>query len=334
MMQNGETIRVIDLATGYHNKKGTTVITRGIDASLYSGALTCLLGPNGAGKSTLLKTLTAFLPPVKGQIFIENKPLEDYSDSELAKVVGVVLTEKLAVSNMSVDELVSMGRSPYTGFWGHMHDHDRKVVADSIALVGIEGLCGRMVQTLSDGERQKVMIAKALAQETPIIFLDEPTAFLDYPSKVEIMQLLQRLAREKGKTIFLSTHDLELALQIADMVWLIDKQHGVTIGTPEDLSVNGDMSRYFLHEGVIFDVESGLFKISNKFEKFVRLTGSGVLYNMAKKALARQGIETTHDVSASPSIEVDTDGYRVNGIKANSIEELLNVVNDILTDNK
>ena len=214
--------------------------------------LTCLLGPNGAGKSTLLKTLTAFLPPIKGKIYIEHKPLEDYSDAELSKVIGVVLTEKLSLNNMSVEELVGMGRSPYTGFWGHMNDTDRKIVEESIVLVGIENLKGRMIQTLSDGERQKVMIAKALAQETPVIFLDEPTAFLDYPSKVEIMQLLQRLAREKNKTIFLSTHDLELALQIADKVWLMDKIHGVTIGTPEDLSLNGDMSKYFHREGVGF----------------------------------------------------------------------------------
>ena len=262
-----ETIRVVDHETGYRTGNKTTVITKGVCASLYSGELTCLLGPNGAGKSTLLKTLTAFLPPIKGKIYIEHKPLEDYSDAELSKVIGVVLTEKLSLNNMSVEELVGMGRSPYTGFWGHMNDTDRKIVEESIVLVGIENLKGRMIQTLSDGERQKVMIAKALAQETPVIFLDEPTAFLDYPSKVEIMQLLQRLAREKNKTIFLSTHDLELALQIADKVWLMDKIHGVTIGTPEDLSLNGDMSKYFHREGVAFDRESGLFKICHKIDK-------------------------------------------------------------------
>ena len=158
-----------------------------------------------------MKTLSAFLPPLKGEIFIEHKRLGEYSDAELSKVIGVVLTEKLSLNNMSVEELVEMGRSPYTGFWGRMDKNDRRIVAESIALVGIDNLRGRMIQTLSDGERQKVMIAKALAQETPVIFLDEPTAFLDYPSKVEIMQLLQRLAREKNKTVFLSTHDLELA---------------------------------------------------------------------------------------------------------------------------
>lgn len=330
-MQKDETVKVVDLSTGYRDKKGTTVVTSGINASLYNGELTCLLGPNGAGKSTLLKTLTAFLPPIHGNVFIENKPLEYYTDAELAKVIGVVLTEKLAITNMSVDELVSMGRSPYTGFWGHMSAHDRKIVDHAISLVGISGLRGRMMQTLSDGERQKVMIAKALAQETPVIFLDEPTAFLDYPSKVEIVQLLQRLAREQSKTVFLSTHDLELALQIADKVWLIDKTHGVTIGTPEDLALNGDMNLYFYREGVEFDAESGLFRICHKLNKFVRLNGGGASYNMIQKALARHGIGICKDKDTPVSIAIGNDGYEVNGTTVKSVGELIDFVNDTFT---
>lgn len=329
-MSKRETIKVADLSTGYQGKKGTTVITRDVNASLYDGELTCLLGPNGAGKSTLLKTLTAFLPPVKGEIFIEGKSLADYTDAELAKEIGVVLTERLAVDNMTVDELVGMGRSPYTGFWGRMTDDDHRIVNESIDLVGIGSLRGRMVQTLSDGERQKVMIAKALAQQTPVIFLDEPTAFLDYPSKVEMMQLLQRLAREQSKTVFLSTHDLELALQIADKVWLIDKQHGVSIGTPEDLALKGDMSRYFHCEGVTFDIESGLFKINHKMHKSVRLAGKGAEYNMVKKALARHGIDVADDEGAPVIIEASADKYAINGIKAKTIGELVDLVQDTL----
>lgn len=330
MRHNTETIRVVGLETGYRSGNKITVITRGISASLYSGELTCLLGPNGAGKSTLLKTLTAFLPPVKGDIFIENKPLSDYSDAELSKVIGVVLTEKLNLNNMSVEELVGLGRSPYTGFWGHMNDNDRRIVAEAISLVGIESLSGRMIQTLSDGERQKVMIAKALAQETPVIFLDEPTAFLDYPSKVEIMQLLQRLAREKNKTIFLSTHDLELALQIADKIWLLDKLHGVTIGTPEDLALDGEMSRYFHREGVVFDRESGLFKICHKMDKTVKLIGEGARFNMVKKALARQGIAADSNLSNEVIIEVEGDCYNINGRPVKSIGALLDVVKELI----
>lgn len=330
MKYREETIRVVNLDTGYHSKKDITVITRGVNASLFSGELTCLLGPNGAGKSTLLKTLTAFVPKIKGEIIIEHKPLDTYSDAELSKVIGVVLTEKLSINNMSVEELVGMGRSPYTGFWGHMSENDRRIVAESISLVGIDNLSGRMLQTLSDGERQKVMIAKTLSQETPIIFLDEPTAFLDYPSKVEIMQLLQRLAREKGKTVFLSTHDLELALQIADKVWLLDKPHGVAIGTPEDLALNGDMSRYFHREGVVFDRESGLFKISHQIDRTVSLIGEGTRFNMVQKALARQGIGIDCANPADIIIEVAENGYMLNGKLTHTIGELLDMLNDSL----
>ena len=135
----------------------------------------------------------------------------------MSRLIGIVLTEKPDVQNMTIEELVGMGRSPYTGFWGTLDDEDKKIVGEAIQLVGIENLQGRMVHTLSDGERQKVMIAKALAQQTPIIYLDEPTAFLDFPSKVETMQLLRRLALEEQKTIFLSTHDVELSLQLAPL---------------------------------------------------------------------------------------------------------------------
>ena len=214
-----------------------------------------------------MRTLSAFQPPVGGEIEIMGKKLTDYTDKQLATVIGVVLTEKCSLRNMTVEELVGMGRSPYTGFWGNLSKEDKNTVNDAIALVRIEDLKYRMVHTLSDGERQKVMIAKALAQETPVIFLDEPTAFLDFPSKVEIMQLLHHLSRSTNKTIFLSTHDLELALQIADKIWLMDKANGVTIGTPEDLSIDGCLSNFFSRKGIVFDMETGLFRIDNEFEK-------------------------------------------------------------------
>ena len=324
-MQKKETIRVIGLETGYRDKKKTTVITKDINASLYAGELTCLLGPNGAGKSTLLKTLTAFIPPIAGEVLIEGKELNQYSDADLSRVIGVVLTEKLNINNMSVEELTRMGRSPYTGFWGHMTSHDKMIVDEAIDLVGLDHLRQRMVQTLSDGERQKVMIAKALAQETPVIFLDEPTAFLDYPSKVEIMQLLQRLAREKEKTVFLSTHDLELALQIADKVWLIDKPHGVTTGIPEDLSLNGDMSKYFHREGISFDLDTGLFKIDFRLTNNIILKGTGSVARMVRKALIRHGV-STDGTNAVNEIVVSDSAIKLNGVPYPNIESLIDAV--------
>ena len=250
------TIQIESLSTGYRNKNNVAIVAHDINATIHGGELTCLLGPNGAGKSTLLRTLSAFLPPVKGDITVMGRNLRDYSDRELAKTIGVVLTEKTDLRNMTVEDLVGLGRSPYTGFWGTLHKQDLEIVANAIEMVGIEPLRGRMIQTLSDGERQKVMIAKALAQETPVIFLDEPTAFLDFPSKVEIMQLLHTLSRTTGKTIFLSTHDLELALQIADTIWLMDRQKGVMIGTPDELATNGSLSSFFTQRGIEFQIHN------------------------------------------------------------------------------
>ena len=190
MSGNRETIQIRNLSIGYPGKNEVKVVASGITATILSGELTCLLGANGVGKSTLLRTLSAFQPKLGGEIYIEGKEIDDFTDKELSHVISVVLTEKPDIRNMTVEELVGLGRSPYTGFWGVLTQEDKKVVNKSIALVGIQDLQQRMIQTLSDGERQKVMIAKALAQETPVIYLDEPTAFLDYPSKVEMMQLL------------------------------------------------------------------------------------------------------------------------------------------------
>ncbi len=243
-MKQEETIRIEGLSIGYRSKHGVKTVAEGISDSIRSGEMTCLLGVNGAGKSTLLRTLSGFLPPLAGEISLLGKPLSSYRERELATVIGVVLTEKSNLQNMTVTELVGMGRSPYTGFWGRLSAADRHKVEESLALVGIAPLRDRMVQTLSDGERQKVMIAKALAQETPLIFLDEPTAFLDYPSKVEILHLLHRLSHEMGKTVFLSTHDLELALRVADRVWLMSKQGEVRTGSPENLIVDPETGRF------------------------------------------------------------------------------------------
>ena len=207
---------------------------------------------------------------------VNTKEIASLSDKELSKLIGVVLTEKPDVRNMSVRELVSLGRSPYTGFWGTYTDEDLRIVDEAIEMVGITDLVRRPVHTLSDGERQKVMIAKALAQQTPVIFLDEPTAFLDYPSKVEVLQLLRRISREAEKTIFLSTHDVELALQLADTIWLMTKieeggtrkeegdmtklgeggRSPVTIGSPQELAASGDLGRFIERQNIVFDKET------------------------------------------------------------------------------
>ena len=283
---NHETIRLRDLSIGYTTKHGVRTVAHGINGAIRSGELTCLLGPNGVGKSTLLRTLSAFQPAISGEVLISRseeggvwREITSFTDKELSRLIGVVLTEKPDVRNMSVRELVALGRSPYTGFWGTCSKDDLRIVDEAIEMVGIGELSRRPVHTLSDGERQKVMIAKALAQQTPVIFLDEPTAFLDYPSKVEVLQLLRRISREAEKTIFLSTHDVELALQLADTLWVMDtrgrwkveggmrndeerEKSPVTIGSPKELAASGELGR-FIEGGkkagdsrIVFDKET------------------------------------------------------------------------------
>ena len=229
-------ITLSHLSVGY--KIGHAVVSD-INLTLQSGKLACLIGENGVGKSTLLKTLTGFLPKLEGSLLLDGKDISEFSQRALARQISIVLTQKPEVQNLTVEEIVGLGRSPYTGFFGKLHANDQQIVDESIIAVGIEKLKNRMIHTLSDGERQKVMIAKALAQQTPVIFLDEPTAFLDFSSKVETFQLLQCMAHEMGKLVLLSTHDLELAVRFSDTL----------------LQVNGDGLRTVSNEEVTHQMQ-------------------------------------------------------------------------------
>lgn len=332
-------IHIQNLSIGYRGKNKEKVVLGNIHADIQAGELTCLLGTNGVGKSTLLRTLSAFQPKLGGAIYIKGKELGEYTDKQLAKLVSVVLTEKCDIRNLSVTDLIGMGRSPYTDFWGILNKEDREVVKRAITLIGIESLAHRMVHTLSDGERQKVMIAKALAQETPIILLDEPTAFLDFPSKVEIMQLLHRLSRQTGKTIFLSTHDLELALQVADCLWLMSPSEGLAIGTSEDLTLNGSLARFFVRKGIRFDRYSGLFRIEFDCSTRLHLVGEGEHYAMLRKALRRNGIEASREAESDLSIRVEESRYKIyqkeeQVATAGSIKEVVEAVRAVLDSGK
>lgn len=259
-----DAVVLTDLSIGYRSKGSVHAVASGVNGTIRSGELTCLMGENGIGKSTLLRSLSGFQPPLAGTIEIMGRALADYTPKELAQTIGVVLTEKPDVGLMTARELVAMGRSPYTGFWGRLSADDHEAVSEAIRQVGITHLADRQVGTLSDGERQKVMIAKALAQQTPIIFLDEPTAFLDYPSKVDMLLLLRRISHEAGKTIFLSTHDLELTLQAADTVWLMTRSEGLLMGTPHELARQGALARFVEKApGVTFDPQQLNVTITN-----------------------------------------------------------------------
>lgn len=250
-------IELKNLSTGY----GRHTVSANLNATLQSGRLTCLLGPNGVGKSTLLRTLCGFQPPLEGRMEMDGKDMAQLSRKEMSRSIGVVLTERPDVTDMRASDMVALGRTPYTGFWGRLGAEDRNRVDEAMQLVGITHLAHRMIHTLSDGERQKVMIAKALAQQTPVILLDEPTAFLDFPSKVETMRLLHRLAHESGKTVFLSTHDLETAIQLSDDLWLLSAD-GLESGTADSLSADGSLERFVSCNGIKFDAARKVFYLS------------------------------------------------------------------------
>lgn len=219
-------ITLKNLVVGYPDGRHTRQLNHAANEEAHDGMLTCLIGANGAGKSTLLRTIAGFQSPLEGTVLLGGDDVRALSPRQRAERMAVVLTDRPDVMCTTVWEMVATGRAPFTGFWGRLSGKDRDIVARSLRLVGIEWMADRTVASLSDGERQKVMIAKALAQQTPVVLLDEPTVFLDYPSRVEVMQLLLRIAHEEHKTVLLSTHDLDLALHTADRLWLFERERG------------------------------------------------------------------------------------------------------------
>ena len=249
------TLELCDLYIGYAEDAGRHVVAEALGASLRKGTMACLVGANGVGKSTLMRTLSGFQPALRGEVRIDGRALEEYTPRELSERVGVVLTERESTPDLTVEEVVAIGRMPYTNFWGTLTTVDRQAVDEAIALVGIDHLRHKKIGCVSDGERQKAMIAKALAQQTDVILLDEPTAFLDYGSKVSVMRLLRQLAREQGKAILLSTHDLEIAFQTADEVWILQRD-GLQTGTLEALEDHGAVSAFLATSGLGYEAES------------------------------------------------------------------------------
>lgn len=236
-----EILKTSALSIGYENK---TVVSN-INVSLNEGDIIALIGPNGAGKSTLFKTFSTHIKPLGGKIELFGKDLMSYSPKERAKMLGIVLTERPDDMFLKVFDVVAASRYPYTGMFGKLSENDEKEIKVSLELVGVNQLIDRVFNTLSDGEKQKVMIAKAIAQNTPIIMLDEPTAFLDYPSKIELFSLLKKLAKEQKKAILFSSHDLELLLRYTDNLWIIAKHKPFAAGQSAELLKNGVIKDYF-----------------------------------------------------------------------------------------
>ena len=304
-------LRTDQLTIGYSaqgRSEEPFIVSEEISLSLCEGEIICLIGPNGAGKSTLIRTMAGLHSPLSGKVVLHESDITSYKPKELAKCVGIVTTERVNIGMFTGSALVSLGRFPYTDWTGKLNDEDKRIVDESLALVGADSLASRNVGHMSDGERQKVMIARALAQDPQIIILDEPTAFLDLPRRVEIMGLLKRLTRETEKAVLLSTHDLDLALQVADTIWLISERGEITTGAPEDLVLSGAFEKIFAGPGVEFDRRHGTFLIHRTFRGEVALSGDGLVKVWTKKALEREGYRVSSSSAAPVAVECAGEG--------------------------
>ena len=261
-MNGGAVIALDALSVGYRSgRRSSRTVLAGVSARAAAGELTVLVGPNGTGKSTLLHTVAGLLPPLAGSVSLDGADLAALPPAERARRLAVVLTERVEPGLLSVEDLVALGRHPHTGPTGALRAADRAVVAAAVEAAGAGQLAGRRVAELSDGERQRVLVARALAQEPAVLLLDEPTAFLDVSARVGLLGLLRRLARDDGLCVLVSTHDLEPALRVADQVWLLDRDGRLRTGPPEALVACGAVGEVFDAPGLAFDAVAGAFTI-------------------------------------------------------------------------
>jgi len=301
------TLKIENLATGYRSgKKADVILQQGMNATLETGHLVCVLGPNGAGKSTLLKTLAGFLHPLSGDVYFGDDSLNTLDLKKLSRLVSVVLTDRFSDLYLTAFDVVRMGRFPYASFFGRMGATDLSLINQTMDKLDVGSLKEKLFYNLSDGERQKVLIARALVQDTPFLFLDEPVAFIDSPGRIEIMELLSGLAHQQEKAILMTTHDMETGLRYADTLWLMHRGKPLATGIPEDMVLQGKVSEYFQRPGLHFDVEKGRFRAESKPLQNRRIIfikdGSPEAAWMAN-ALERKGF-----------VVVETEGVPENGI--------------------
>ncbi|KRA97573.1 hypothetical protein ASD83_10645 [Devosia sp. Root685] len=295
-----------DLAVGYRNR---TVLSN-INVQVGPGELVCLLGVNGIGKSTLMRTLARMEPALAGSIEIGGADITGMSSYDLARNVAVVLTERVAVRAMPAFRLVELGRYPHINWSGLLSEADRDIVRDAIAAVGAEHLAHRDINELSDGERQRIMTARALAQRPAVLLLDEPAAFLDVAARVEMIATLRTLAREQNVAVILSSHDLELSLRMADTIWLIDGAGHLHIGAPEDLLTDGSIAAAFSGPNVAFSADDRTFKITSHPHGRAFVDGPGAAAGMARTVLEREGFQMVHSPEeADVSVIVTAAGW-------------------------
>lgn len=278
-----------NLTVGYDKRN----VVSGIDIKAARGQIICLLGANGAGKSTVLRTLSGLLAPVSGAVYICGENVREIKSGKLARRLSLVLTEQPAPSLTTVYELAAMGRTPYTDFLGRLSDDDRRIIDEALEQTGSLSLKDRFFSELSDGEKQKVMISRALAQQPELIILDEPTSHLDIKHKIEIMRILQRLANEKGITCVLSLHDIDLALKCCSVIMLVKDGKIAACGAPEDIAEKGIIDGLYGIENASFFETTGAVELKGADRNDVFVVGGGGTATPLLRSLARLGCGLT-----------------------------------------
>lgn len=305
--ENAVLLKAINLSVGYKISGGKTLpILSNLDLSISSGELITFIGTNGCGKSTLIRSLIGLLPKLHGDIYYKNENLDKTSFPDRAQKMGVVLTEPVFERNMTVVELVTMGRFPHTNWLGKLRKQDEDIINTSIKKVGLSHKRNSRLGELSDGERQRSTIARVLAQDVDLIILDEPTAHLDLPNRMEVLLLLKQLAHEFGKGILLSTHELSLALQVSDRVWMVGREKELFSNIPEELILRGLLDKTFGNDKIEFHPWSASFELVAKNSLVVYVKGMGLLQACVVRLIKRLGLIVIYeDSSQQITISVD-----------------------------
>ncbi len=286
-------LQLKNLHIGYKEKNGVVMLFEGLNHRIEPGELVCFMGPNGIGKSTLIRSIAGLQPIIKGDAFLNTLQLSKAEPEEVAANISLVLTEKVNTLNVKVEEMIGFGRYPYLGWQLKFSTSDLEIIEAAIAQTNIRHLRGKKMYELSDGQAQMVMITRALVQDGQLILLDEPTAHLDLNNRVEIMNLLKDLARTSGKAILVATHELDLALQTADTIWLAGLDKDIKAGVPEDLVLDGSIDSVFQFKG--FDLKTG--KVFHKTDRKISISvqGDGHALLWTRNAMERNGYELSEN---------------------------------------
>jgi iron complex transport system ATP-binding protein len=319
---NNQVLITRKLKVGYDQH----ILFQDLDLKLVKGKLVCFMGPNGVGKSSLIRTLASLQKPLSGEI-------DTLSSEEIHKHISVVLTDRVIGSNMTAGELVATGRLPYLNWSAQLNNSDKAIIDDAVEKLHLGPLLDKDINELSDGQVQMAMIARALVQNTPVMLMDEPTAHLDLNNRLEIMNILLRLTRSMNKAVLVSTHELDLALQTADEIWLAGRNKSILTGTPEDLILNGVFDEIFQFKG--FDLRTGKVQHEIRHSIIINLIGEGHELLWTRNALERNGFavderQPTYTVVVRNSAK-QTQWVVDDHLVFNSIEQLLDHFSRLLT---